>query len=100
MAVIIVPVMRPAATGVSAPSVEQRAADGLGGAGRGGVALAGLEAELSKNRAVPVEAVAAEPAEQLLRPVTDEQRADDEAKCGSPEVHAASRGRLRLQVHL
>ena len=67
---------------------EERAADRLGGPGRGGVALAGLQAELALEEAGRAfKPVAPEPAEQLLGPVPHEQRADDQAKCGASNVH-------------
>ena len=87
MAVIIVPVIRPAATGVSAPSVSS--APPTASAAPAAVAwrLPGLSPSCSKKAPVPSQPVPAEPAEELLRAVADEERSDDEAKCGSAEVH-------------
>jgi hypothetical protein len=55
---------------------EQRAASGFGGSSGDRVPAARAEAEALEHLAGRVGSVPAEPAEQLLRPVADEESAD------------------------
>jgi len=55
---------------------QQGARRGLGDAGGGGVASARPQADALEGSAGALEAVATEPAEELLGAVADEQRAD------------------------
>ena len=87
IAVSIVAVRTDAATGVAAPSDQQRAAAGLGGAGGQRVALTGPQPEVLEELTGALEAVAPEPAEQLLGAVTDEEAAHDKAEKKASKFH-------------
>ncbi len=87
IAVSIVAMRTDAATGVAAPSHQQRAAACLRGAGGERVALAGTQADALEELAGALGAVAAEPAKQLLRAVAEEVAADDEAEDEASKFH-------------
>src|SRR5207302_6831894 len=70
---------------------EQQPAAGLGQPGRRGHRLAGPETERVEEAAGAGQAVAAEPPEQLLRTVTDEQGADSHPQDEKPEIHVVLR---------
>ena len=90
IAVIIVAISTELASGVAAPSDERRAAAGLGDSGGGRVALAGPQPDRFEHAGGGVEAVAVEPAEQLLGAVAEEVAADDQAKEEASEFHVAA----------
>ena len=88
----ITPITAAEPSGVRKPVGEQRAAAGLGGAGQQRVALARLHAHRVERLARRVGAVAAEPAEQLLGAVGEEDGADRGAEDGDAELHDVPSG--------
>ena len=89
IAVSIVAIRTELASGVAAPRpspLRRR----LGDPGRGRVALAGSQAQRLEHAGGRVEAVAAEPAEQLLGSVADEEAADHQAQEEASESSSVS----------
>jgi hypothetical protein len=76
IAVIMEPEMAAAAAGVASAECEEKTAAGLGGAGDEGVAAPRTQTDLLEEPAGSLRAPAAEPAEELLPTVADEQQAD------------------------
>jgi hypothetical protein len=66
---------------------EQRATAGLGHAGRDRIAPARFQPERLEEPTGPLEPMAAEPAEQLLSAMADEQPADEHAQDETPKLH-------------
>ena len=91
MAVTIVLEISSDASGVNAPSVSRAPPPASAQPAARGVALARAQPEVLEEAAGALDAVAAEPAEQLLRAVPDEQRSHDAAQEKSSEIHVASR---------
>ena len=88
MATVIVPVSRGGRERRRGAGEQQGAAAGLGHAGRGGVYLAGLQAQLLEEPGGAFEAGTAELAQELLKSVSDEEAANNGAEDGDSERHA------------
>ena len=95
IAVTMVPTTMVAASGVNAPSVSSAPPSASDDAGGGRVALAGPQPDSLEEAAGALEAVPAEPAEQLLGAVPDEQRAYDAAEGHGADAHEPRAGRRR-----
>ena len=87
IAVTITAMISAAASGVSRPSASRMPPASSARAGRDGVAPAGLQAERLEEAAGALDAVAAEPAEQLLGAVARHQQAHDDAQDEQTDFH-------------